>query len=213
MPRSDKIVLTSCNIAAMEGVRKCDFRTTGLFSRSSFQIQIVFALSFWISHVLSDTPVSNYPAPLAQTSAPAPAPAARSDTPSPAQYIVPPETALAPPSAGNRTSSPPAPPLPLPPPPPPRGDISPPPPPIAISPASSPPLSETLTPPSPGVVQEAATNNSWNDSEKAGVIIASIGGLLQVFVVAYLLVKRHQMLAMVREYDTPEHIYKEIQPA
>lgn len=199
--RSDKIVLTSCNIAAMEGVRKCDFRTTGLFSRSSFQIQIVFALSFWISLVLSDVPVSNFPTPLAQTNASAPAPAPRSDTPPPAQYIYPPETALAPPPAENITSGPPAPPLP------------PPPPPIAIPPASPPPLSETLTPPSPDVVQEAATNNSWNDSEKAGVIIASIGALLQVFVVAYLLVKRHQMLAMVREYDTPEHCYKEIQPA
>lgn len=191
------IVLTSCNFAAMGGIRKCDFRTTGLFSRISFQIQIVFALSFWISHVLSDVPVSNFPTPLAQTNVPAPAPAPLIDTSPPAQYINPPETALAPPPAENITANPPAPP----------------PPPIAIPHESSPPLSETLTPPSPSLVQEAATNNTWNDSEKAGVIIASIGGLLQVFVVAYLLVKRHQMLAMVREYDTPEHCYKEIQPA
>lgn len=197
MPRSDKIVLISCNIAAMEGIRKCDSRTTGLFSRISFQIQIVFALSFWISHVLSDTPVGNHPTPFPKDNAPAPAPAPLTDSSPPVQYIIPPETAQAPQTAVNITANP----------------LAPPPPPIAIPPASSPPLSETLTPPSPSVVQEPATNNTWNDSEKAGVIIASIGGLLQVFVVAYLLVKRHQMLAMVREYDTPEHCYKEIQPA
>lgn len=196
MPRSDEIVLTSSNIAAMEEWRKCDLRTTGLFSRSSFQIQIVLALSFWISHVLSDVPIGNSYTPLPQTNAPAPAPLA--DSPPPAQSIRTPEPALAPLPPENITSSPPAPP---------------PPPPQAIPPPSSPPLSDTLTPPPPSVVQAAATNNSWNDSEKAGVIIACIGGLLQVFVVAYLLVKRHQMLAMVQEYDTPEHCYKEIQPA
>lgn len=52
--------------------------------------------------------------------------------------------------------------------------------------------------------------DTWNESEKAGVVIASIAALLQVAVVAFLLIKRHQMLTTVEyddiedlEYDTP----------
>lgn len=71
---------------------------------------------------------------------------------------------------------------------------------MAPSVPESPPPPPPSPPATPDIVPASPPGDTWNESELAGVVIASIAALLQVAVVAFLLIKRHQMLTTV-EYD------------